>query len=131
MDEHQMRQLAQQVLEAWNSQDVEPAVACYTDDVNYVDPNTRSAVEGSDALRRYLTKLFTLWKMHWAFKEGFLFDGRDGCAILWHATIRKADSDRAIEVDGMDLVTVRDGLIHRNEVYFDRTAFLQLFESDS
>jgi ketosteroid isomerase-like protein len=31
-------------LDAWNSQDVERVLDCYTDDVRYRDPNTRGEV---------------------------------------------------------------------------------------
>jgi len=38
---------AERFLDAWNSQDVERVVACYTEDVQYRDPNTRGMVEGA------------------------------------------------------------------------------------
>jgi nuclear transport factor 2 (NTF2) superfamily protein len=50
--------LAERLLEAWNSQDVDQVLDCYTADVRYRDPNTRGFVEGGEQLRRYLTKLF-------------------------------------------------------------------------
>jgi uncharacterized protein (TIGR02246 family) len=127
MDEAQMYKLADEFLEAWNSQDVERVVAIYTDDVTYVDPNTRGAVKGADALRRYLRKLFAGWKMRWALREAYLLDGRNGCAILWHATFQTPGGGTTVEADGMDLVIVRDGRVERNEVCFDRTVLAPLW----
>lgn len=126
MDEKRMYQLAEHFLGAWNTQDVNRVVAVYTDDVTYVDPNTRGPVKGSDALRRYLTKLFGHWKMHWSLREAYLFDDRNGCAVLWHATFQKPDGGPIVEADGMDFVRVRDDRIERNEVHFDRAVLAPL-----
>jgi ketosteroid isomerase-like protein len=126
MDQAQVVVLADRFLSAWNSQDVERVVACYTDDVVYRDPNTRGEVRGSYALRRYLRKLFADWRMHWSFREGHPFRDREGAAVLWHATFQRADGDRTVEADGMDLVVVAGDRIERNEVYFDRAALAPL-----
>jgi ketosteroid isomerase-like protein len=127
MDHAEMHALAERFLDAWNSQDVERVVAIYTDDVRYVDPNTRGAVEGSDAMRRYLRKLFARWTMHWSLREAFLFRDGEGCAILWRARLEPAGGDKGVEVDGMDLAVVQGGRLVRNEVYFDRTALAAAF----
>ena len=129
MDETRMKQITEQFLEAWNSQDVERVVAWYTDDLKYIDPNTRGAITDPEALSRYLTKLFAVWKMHWSAREIHLLDGGNGCAVLWHAVIKKADRDEAIEIGGMDLITMQGDHIKRNEVYFDRAALLPLLKT--
>lgn len=122
MDEKQMLSLAEQFLGAWNTQDVERVVECYTEDLLYRDPNTRGFVEGRAAMRRYLTKLFGHWRMHWTLREAHLFATREGCAVAWHARLEHDASGLVAEVDGLDLVIVRDDRIARNEVYFDRAA---------
>jgi DNA-binding NarL/FixJ family response regulator len=62
MDIDELYAISKPLIEAWNDQDVVRVVACYTDDLIYVDPNTRGAVEGPDALTHYLTKLFSRWR---------------------------------------------------------------------
>ena len=121
MDDSKMLALAKEFLAAWDSQDVERVLACYTADLVYTDPNTRGAVRGQDAMRRYLSKLFAAWTMTWSLREAQLFADRQGCSVLWHATFRRASGGPTVQADGMDLVLVRDDLIHRNEVHFDRT----------
>jgi ketosteroid isomerase-like protein len=121
-------ELAKNFLEAWNTQDVEQVVATYTPDVQYRDPNTKGFVEGSDAMRKYLAKLFVGWDMHWALRELYPFDGTDGAAVLWHATLKRSGKDKVVEVDGMDLVLIEGDQIKRNDVYFDRAAMAPLFE---
>jgi ketosteroid isomerase-like protein len=111
--------LVQRFLDAWNRQDVEAVLGCYTEDVRYRDPNTRGHVEGRDALRRYLTKLFSAWQMTWAKRELFPLKA-DGVAFLWRATFRQPGRDLVVEADGMDLAVLRGEQLSRNEVYFDR-----------
>jgi ketosteroid isomerase-like protein len=118
--------LAQRFFAAWNSQDVDRVVACYTDDVIYVDPNTRGAVEGEAALRSYLTKLFADWDMTWQGRELHPFSSGDGAAALWTATLRRKAAAESVTVTGMDLVILRGDRIARNEVYFDRAVLGQL-----
>ncbi|MEW5736425.1 MAG: nuclear transport factor 2 family protein [Thermodesulfobacteriota bacterium] len=125
MDAKEMMELVEKFLEAWNSQDVETVLNCYTEDCVYRDPNTRGEIHGHEAFRRYLTKLFVPWKMHWALREPFLFEGGGGGAFLWRARIAPARGGEAVEIDGMDLVLVRDGRISRNDVNFDRVKLLE------
>ena len=112
--------LSDKVLSAWNGQDVERVLACYTEDCVYRDPNTRGAVVGREALSRYLTRLFERWNMHWSRREVFLFADGSGSAFLWHAELTPAAGGRTVEIDGMDLALVRGDRLCRNEVYFDR-----------
>ena len=94
MNSTALEEIKHRTIAAWNAQDVEAVVACYTDDLIYVDPNTRGAVEGADAMRRYLTKLFAAWQMEWTPKETFPLDGIDGVAALWRASFRVPQGTR-------------------------------------
>jgi ketosteroid isomerase-like protein len=118
--------ITRHVLDAWNSHDVERLVACYTPDLVYRDPNTRGEVHGADAFRAYLTKLFGSWRMHWTARQLLPLAGTDGVAALWQATLRPVGTDRAIEIEGVDVVVLAGELVQRNEVYFDRAALLPL-----
>lgn len=129
MDEKKMVEISRAFLDAWDSQDPERVLACYTDDVYYVDPNTRGAIRGAEDLRRYLVKLFAAWDMKWSLKEAHLFEGGDGCAALWRARISKPGGETAVELDGMDLIMVRGEKIERNEVHFDRTVLMPLLQA--
>lgn len=126
ISESELRAVSERFLSAWNTQDVENVVACYTDDVVYRDPNTRGQVQGADAMRHYLRKLFAAWQMHWTFREAHAFGERNGAAVLWHASFRKPGQEQTVEADGMDLVLLRGDRIERNEVYFDRVALAPL-----
>ena len=126
MKHQELVSLAKEFLNAWNSQDVDKVVACYTEDLVYRDPNTRGQVRGRDAMRRYLTKLFAGWKMHWELREAHAFKDENGGAFTWHATFQKPSGGKIVECDGMDLVLLDGGQAKRNEVYFDRTILAPL-----
>jgi uncharacterized protein (TIGR02246 family) len=114
--------LSEAILAAWNEQDVEKVLAWYTEDCVYLDPNTRGPVVGREALRRYLTKLFARWRMHWSRREAFLLADGVSTAFLWRAELTPAAGGKTATIEGMDLALVRDGRLYRNEVYFDRAA---------
>jgi len=126
MDRDMMLTLAQEFLGAWNTQEVDRVLSCYTTDLEYRDPNTRGAVRGTEAMRRYLTKLFGRWQMHWSLREAHLLDGGQGCAVLWQATFRCPGSNTTIAIDGIDFVEMRGDRIARNEVCFDRAQLAPL-----
>lgn len=124
MDRQEAVKLAERFLSAWNIQDVNSVLSCYTEDCIYLDPNTHGAVEGHESLRKYLSKLFQEWKMHWSLREFFLFDGKQGGAFLWRAELTPSAGGKTTEINGMDLVVIRGDRMYRNEVYFDRMALL-------
>ena len=126
MKQEQLDRLTVRFLDAWTSQDVSRVLDCYTDDVRYRDPNTRGAVEGREALGRYLTKLFASWQMTWARREVFPLAGEEGVAFLWRATFRRPGGEQIVTADGMDLALLRGEQLARNDVYFDRAVLAPL-----
>jgi ketosteroid isomerase-like protein len=123
--------VAREVLEAWNTQQVDRVVACYTPDLVYRDPNTRGAVLGADAFARYLTRLFAAWQMHWAPHEVFPLAGADGAAFSWRARLTLAGTDTGVDVEGIDLAILEGDRLKRNEVYFDRAVLVPLLAARS
>ncbi|WP_067793870.1 nuclear transport factor 2 family protein [Actinomadura formosensis] len=125
MNVSEFEQNSRLMYDAWNRQDVEAVLERYTDDLVYRDPSTRGPVEGREAMRRYLSKLFAAWQMRWTTREFHLFEGGEGVAVLWRATLRPTGGDRQVEIDGMDLVLMEGTKVKRNEVYFDRALLAQ------
>ncbi len=122
MNDKETLALAETVLGAWNEQDVEGVVSCYTPDCIYLDPNTHGPLTGRDAFRAYLTRLFEQWRMHWSLREFFPFGDGSGGAFLWRAQLTPAAGGETVEIEGMDLVVLSGRQLARNEVYFDRMA---------
>ncbi len=126
MDLAELKEIENPLVSAWNAHDVEAVVACYTDDLTYIDPNTRGPVEGADAMRSYLTKLFDRWQMHWTIKQVFALADLDGSTALWRASLTARATAKTVEVEGMDLVLIEGDRVKRNEVYYDRAALAPL-----
>jgi len=124
MDREEAIRMAEKFLSAWNTQNVEKVISCYTEGCIYQDPNAHGPVQGHEALRKHLSRLFQQWKMHWSLREFFLFADTHGGAFLWHAQLTPAIGGKTCEIDGMDLVIVNGDRVCRNEVYFDRMALL-------
>jgi ketosteroid isomerase-like protein len=127
-DRNRLSRIADEVLSAWNTQDVEAVLARYADDLLYLDPNTRGPVFGRDAMRAYLTKLFGRWTMTWAAGEIFPLE-TDGVAIRWTGTLALAGEEESVAIGGLDLVILEGDLVKRNEVYFDRAPVAALMAS--
>ena len=121
MDKAAVVKHADRFLAAWNSQEIERVIACYSPDLVYLDPNTVEAITGAQDMRRYLARLFDAWEMEWFLREAYPLEGTDGAAVLWRAQLRHRESGRSFTAEGMDLVLMQGGRIARNEVYFDRT----------
>jgi ketosteroid isomerase-like protein len=120
--------LTEKILNAWNSQDVDRVLTCYTEDLIYLDPNTRGEIKGKEAFRHYLTRLFSQWKMTWSLRELFPLQNQGGVAFLWKAILQRKGSEQEVTIDGMDLAILQGDLLIRNEVYFDRSILTQLSE---
>ena len=125
MDRKKTMELAKNVLDAWNRHDVEGVLSCYTEDCVYLDPNTDGPVNGHKAFRKYLTRLFEQWQMHWTLREFYLFSEEEGGGFLWHAELTPVKGGSTVEINGMDLVMVEGDRLSRNEVYFDRMPVLR------
>lgn len=126
MERNRMMSLTEDALATWNTQNVEAVLACYTNDLTYRDPSTHGDIHGTDAMRRYLTKLFSKWMMHWSIRKVYPLDRENGVALLWRASFRIKNKVKTVEVDGMDLMLFEGERIQRNDVYFDRTILAPL-----
>jgi len=121
LDTGQARRFAERWLPAWSGNRPELLVSFYTDDVYYSDPARPQGVQGRAALLDYFRKLLAR-NPDWVWTQRGAIPLADGFLNLWHASIPAGG--RRVELDGACTVQLRDGLIYRNEVYFDRAALL-------
>jgi len=108
-------------LPAWTGNDPALLTSFYTDDVFYCDPALPQGVQGKPALLEYFTRLLAAnpeWV--WTQNDATPMDG--GFLNHWHASIPVGE--QTIETDGVCTVRLRDGLIERNEVFFDRSELM-------
>jgi steroid delta-isomerase-like uncharacterized protein len=116
------REFASRWLPAWTGGDPESLLAFYTDDAFYRDPAIPDGVHGKDALRAYFARLLGAFP-DWVWTQTGSTPIENGFLNHWHAEI-PAGSE-TVACDGVCTVRLRDGLIERNEVYFDRSQLLR------
>ena len=121
LDAAEARAFAERWLPAWTGNQPERLAAFYSDDAFYCDPAIPQGVRGRTALTAYFRKLLAR-NPEWVWTHRGSVPMADGFAKLWHASI--PTGTRTVEVDGLCTVQLRDGLIYRNEVYFDRSELL-------
>jgi len=121
LDAAEARAFAERWLPAWTGNQPERLAAFYSEDTFYCDPVIPEGVRGQAALTAYFRKLLAR-NPGWVWTHRGSMPMADGFANLWHASIPAGG--RTVEVDGLCTVQLRDGLIYRNEVYFDRAELL-------
>lgn len=118
----QAREFTSRWLPAWSGNRPEELVAYYSEDALYLDPAIPNGIRGREALLRYFRRLLAVYP-DWVWTNiEVMFPTENGFLNKWRATIPVGGE--VIEVIGVCTVDLRDGLITRNEVYFDRTALL-------
>lgn len=100
-------------LAAWTGNRPDALLACYTGDARYLDPAFPGGLRGHAQLRAYFEKLLAR-NPDWVWKREELMPTAGGFTLKWRARL----PDGA-DFCGLDIVELRDGLISRNEVYFD------------
>lgn len=111
-------------LAAWDGDRPDGLLAFYADACSYSDPAKPQGLQGKEALARYLRKLCAAYpKMDWRRDELWLLEGAPGYVVQY--TARIGVGDQTVTERGMDLVVLdAEGRIVRNDVYFDRAAWL-------
>lgn len=115
------RAFAERWLPAWSGNRPELLVSFYGEDAFYADPAIPTGVRGREALLAYFRRLLA-HNPNWVWTQRDSIPLRGGFLNLWHA--RVPVGERMLEVDGVCTVELRDGLIARNEVFFDRSELL-------
>ncbi|TDC76632.1 nuclear transport factor 2 family protein [Streptomyces hainanensis] len=115
------RAFASRWLPAWTGNDPRRLAAFYADDAVYRDPAVPQGVRGREEILSYFGRLLGR-NPEWVWTNTGVQPLEGGFLNHWHAVIPTAGG--TVECDGVCTVTLRDGLITRNEVFFDRSALL-------
>jgi SnoaL-like domain len=115
------RELAERWLPAWTGNDPERLASFYTEDAFYSDPAIPDGVQGRDALTAYFRKLLGR-NPDWVWEHEGSIPLEGGFVNRWRATIPAGDTQ--VVCRGVCTVQLRNGLIARNEVFFDRSSLL-------
>ena len=122
MDENDIKKFCNEWLSAWTGNDPDKLTSFYSENAYYQDPAKPKGIIGKREIKAYFKKLLALnpnWK--WEMVEGF--PNKKGFTMKWKATIPVGNV--TIIESGMDIVEIENDRITRNEVYFDRTRWLE------
>ncbi|MGB0972973.1 MAG: nuclear transport factor 2 family protein [Mycobacterium sp.] len=121
MSETEAKLFTDRWLPAWTGNDPEGLVAFYAQGATYSDPAVPAGVHGHSEILAYFRRLLARYP-EWVWTNTGVRPMSGGFLNYWHAVIPV--NDGVIECDGVCTVLVDDGLIVRNEVFFDRTPLL-------
>ena len=105
----------------WSGNDPEGLAGFYADDAFYCDPAVPDGVRGKRDLLRYFTALLSRFP-DWEWTNVDALPLENGFLNVWRARIPVAG--REVVCEGVCTVELREGLIARNCVYFDRSELL-------
>lgn len=110
-------------LPAWTGNKPAELADFYSADAFYRDPGVADGLHGREALVEYFARLLARFP-DWVWTHTRSIPLQDGFLNFWHARIPVGA--KLVEVDGVCTVQLdADGLIYRNEVYFDRSELLR------
>lgn len=122
MTREEARAFAERWLPAWTGGDPERLAAFYTDDLSYIDPTSRGRLSGKGPFLAYMAKLLAA-NPDWVWRHDEAIPMEDG--FLNHWTVTAPVGDRLVTCKGVCSVQLRDGLIYRNDVFFDPSPLLE------
>jgi SnoaL-like domain len=121
LTEGEAKEFAGRWLPAWTGDDPERLASFDPDDCFFSDPAVAEGVNGRAALTRYFGALLANFP-DWEWTNTGVTPIPGGFLNHWHASIPVGAT--TVECDGVCTVVLRDGLIARNEVGFDRSDLL-------
>ena len=114
-----------QWLSTWTGNKPGELLAFYTDDAFYLDPAFPAGLKGRTQLQPYFEKLLSR-NPDWVWEAVEIFNTSVGFTLKWKATIPVKGTE--LIIFGLDIVEMKDWLISRNEVYFDRLKWMELMK---
>lgn len=122
MQESEAQQFAARWLPAWTGNEPDRLMSFYSDHAFYLDPGVPGGLQGRDEIFAYFRKLLAK-NPDWVWTQLEAIPMQHGFLNKWQASIPVHGN--VIECTGVCLVQLDDdGLIRRNEVYFDRVPLL-------
>lgn len=121
--QYKLEQFAQQWLSAWTGNRPNELLEFYADDALYADPAKREGLQGKDKMKPYFEKLLAA-NSNWVWNAVEVMPTQKGFTLKWKAHIPVGN--KTLEETGLDIVEIQNGLITRNEVWFDRLIWMQL-----
>jgi hypothetical protein len=122
MEKKEANDFCRRWLASWSSNNPNSLIRFYSENAFYQDPANPEGLKGHTEILPYLKKLLAA-NPNWKWEQVEIFPTDNGFVAKWKATILVGL--KVITENGVDIVEIDAGKITRNEVYFDRTKWLE------
>jgi hypothetical protein len=122
MNREEAKRFAEKWLPAWSGNNPELLVSYYSENAFYLDPAVLEGLRGKANLLQYFKKLLAR-NPNWVWTQIEAIPMENGFLNKWLAKIPVGN--HTVECIGVCTVEIQNGLITRNETYFDRTPLLK------
>lgn len=112
-------------LQSWTGNSPDGLLGYYADNTFYSDPAVPGGISHKESLRAYFSKLLAK-NPDWKWTASEIIPTEKGCTLKWKAEIPVGD--QSIVIYGLDIIEISDWKIVRNEVYFDRTPWIEAIQ---
>lgn len=109
-------------LQAWTGNNPKELLAYYAEDSFYSDPAKPNCIDNKEELEIYFTKLLAK-NPNWVWQAVEIIPTAKGCTLKWKAEI--PIGTEILTLFGLDIIEINKWKISRNEVYFDRTPWVE------
>jgi steroid delta-isomerase-like uncharacterized protein len=130
VEQRNLRSVAD-VLQFWNSGDIEGIVAFYDDEIVWKNVALEESYEGKAEVRQFLTRLFTAIP-DLVFTVDFKIARGDNVSEQWTVSgthlgtfMGIPATGRHVEIRALSMVTLREGKFLRDEFYWDTGAVMR------
>ncbi len=113
-------------LKSWTGNNPNELLRYYADHTFYSDPATPMGISRKESLHTYFSKLLAK-NPDWIWTADEIIPTEKGCTLKWKAKIPVGN--QSIVIYGLDIVEISNWKIVRNEVYFDRTLWIDAIQS--
>ncbi len=111
-------ELAERYSDAWHSHDADQIVALHTPDTVFQMHVGDEPARGRDAVRETFAQILQQWPdLH--FEAVTLRFGEDFWVVEWRMTGTNSESGAKMDVDALDVITVKEGRVHTKDTYID------------
>jgi hypothetical protein len=109
-------------LASWTGNNPNKLLPFYSENAFYLDPANPLGIKGKDNLSVYFSKLLSK-NPDWIWKAEEIIPTEKGCTLKWKAQI--FIGKESIILFGLDIIEIKNWEITRNEVYFDRSTWME------
>jgi steroid delta-isomerase-like uncharacterized protein len=121
--------LPQLWIEAFNKHDVSGIVALYAEDAELFDSGMNRARHGREEIEQWFMRRFQMVPTISYIPRSYLF-GEEQATVEWTTTgsiglLGQKWLPRLLQVDGVSVFTIRNGLIQKQRGYYDHLSVLE------